>query len=559
VSCSSGTEEEPAPVVRYTLTTAANPTAGGTVAPTTGFYTEGATVSITATPAGEYVFSSWTGATGTTATTSVVMNSNKTVTANFVKKQYPLTIEIEGEGTVSEKVIKAGLATDYNSGTIVELTAEPTGDWEFVEWSGDITSTENPVQITIDQAKTVKARFIEPINYLVNSHYYKNEMNPYFDLIKITKNHGIEGPKYGGYDTGVAYADFNGDGYIDINLLLNPGVDGDYCEHFMLLNNGDDTFTMKNDLITNTSFNTYMSRKTIVGDFNGDKIADVVRIAGGHDWLRKSNILISENGSFTFKELEGVPESQYHGFASGDLDNDGDLDLFFGSPNSGFAINDGKANFTWHKVNNKVSNYFEDNDQEDGPYGVQTTEILDVNSDGNLDLILGGSYKDESYDYNLTSPTILWGDGSGIFDYNNKLEIWKFGEKPYYNGIKVGNNDDFSFADIDQDGFIDAVIQYIYQIDNDPNNNGNTTMYYQYQVMKNNSNQSFTDVTSEWLPDSIKNCTVVWTILKDIDNNGKLDLTEYASTTYKVGDPNGNCSEKAWRWEWNGSKFDKIN
>ena len=560
MSCSSSAEEEPAPPpVKYTLTTAANPTAGGTVAPTTGQYTEGATVSITATPAGEYLFSSWTGATGTTATTSVVMNSNKTVTANFVKKQYPLTIEIEGEGTVSEKVIKAGLATDYNSGTIVELTAEPTGDWEFVEWSGDITSTENPVQITIDQAKTVKARFIEPINYLVNSHYYKNEMNPYFDLIKITKNHGIEGPKYGGYDTGVAYADFNGDGYIDINLLLNPGVDGDYCEHFMLLNNGDDTFTMKNDLITNTSFNTYMSRKTIVGDFNGDKIADVVRIAGGHDWLRKSNILISENGSFTFKELEGVPESQYHGFASGDLDNDGDLDLFFGSPNSGFAINDGKANFTWHKVNNKVSNYFEDNDQEDGPYGVQTTEILDVNSDGNLDLILGGSYKDESYDYNLTSPTILWGDGSGIFDYNNKLEIWKFGEKPYYNGIKVGNNDDFSFADIDQDGFIDAVIQYIYQIDNDPNNNGNTTMYYQYQVMKNNSNQSFTDVTSEWLPDSIKNCTVVWTILKDIDNNGKLDLTEYASTTYKVGDPNGNCSEKAWRWEWNGSKFDKIN
>ena len=47
------------------------------------------------------------------------------------KKQYPLTIEIEGDGTVTETVIKQGLATDYNSGTIVELTAEPTGDWEF--------------------------------------------------------------------------------------------------------------------------------------------------------------------------------------------------------------------------------------------------------------------------------------------------------------------------------------------------------------------------------------------------------------------------------------------
>ena len=31
------------------------------------------------------------------------------------------------------------------------------------------------------------------------------------------------------------------------------------------------------------------------------------------------------------------------------------------------------------------------------------------------------------------------------------------------------------------------------------------------------------------------------------------------STTPKTGDPNGNCPEKAWRWEWNGSSFTKIN
>ena len=68
---------------------------------------------------------------------------------------------------LNEKVIKAGLATDYNSGTIVELTAEPTGDWEFVEWTGDISSTENPVQITIDEAKTVKVKFTDqPAGYL---------------------------------------------------------------------------------------------------------------------------------------------------------------------------------------------------------------------------------------------------------------------------------------------------------------------------------------------------------------------------------------------------------
>ena len=619
----------------YTLTTSANPSDGGTVSPSTQQYDEGKTATITATPAAEYIFQSWSGATGSTNSTSVVMNSDKSVTANFVKKkyaltttvegegtvtekvikagaatdynsgtiveltavpsgewlfvewkgdvtgtenptqitidkaksvtavfvkkQYPLTIEIEGEGTVKEEVIKQGLATDYNSGTIVELTAEPTGDWQFVEWTGDITSTENPVQITIDNAKTVKARFHKPIDYLVNSHYYKNEMNPYFDLIKITKNHGIEGPKYGGYDTGVAYADFNGDGYIDINLMLNAGVDGDFCEHFMLINNGDDTFTMNNDLITNTNFSTYMSRKTIVGDFNGDKIPDVVRIAGGHDWLRKSNIMLSDNGTFTFKEIDEVPLSQYHGFGSGDIDNDGDLDLFFGSPNSGFAINDGTGNFSWFRVDKKIFNFWAD-EVEHGPYGMQTVEILDFDKDGNLDILMGGSYGDNTTDPQLPGPTILIGDGSGTFDYEKRVQIWGIGDKPYLDGVKVGNNDDFSFADIDGDGYKDVVLLYIYQIDDDPNNNGNTTMYFQYQIMKNIENISFMNVTDSWLPDSVKQCTCVWAIIKDIDNNGRIDLTEFSSKTSKVGsNPNITCSEDAWRWEWNGSKFDKIN
>ena len=152
----------------YSLTTSANPANGGTVFPSTQQYDEGKTATITATPSAEYLFQSWSGATGTSNSTSVLMSSDKSVTANFIKKQYPLTIEIEGEGTVSEVVIKAGVTTDYNSGTIVELTAKSTGEWhEFVEWTGDIKSTENPIQITIDEAKTVKVTFLEK-NLIIN-------------------------------------------------------------------------------------------------------------------------------------------------------------------------------------------------------------------------------------------------------------------------------------------------------------------------------------------------------------------------------------------------------
>ena len=159
VSCSKDPES-----IKYTLTTTVSPADSGTINPNGGTVDEGQQISVTAAPAAEYVFDKWTGAaSGSDKTVSVTMDSDKSVTANFVKKKYALTTSVEGEGTVSEKVIKQGVAngTDYNSGTVVELTAIPSSGWGFKEWTGDLTGTDNPVQITIDKAKTVKAVFEE--------------------------------------------------------------------------------------------------------------------------------------------------------------------------------------------------------------------------------------------------------------------------------------------------------------------------------------------------------------------------------------------------------------
>ena len=146
----------------YTLTVNATPSEGGSVSPATGQHKHGTTVSLTATPAAEYVFSNWSGdATGSTASTSVSMMGNKSVTANFVKKKYTLTLEVEGEGEITQEVIKQGAATDYNSGTVIKLTAKPAAEWEFVEWKGALTGTTNPQEITMTEAKTVTAVFIK--------------------------------------------------------------------------------------------------------------------------------------------------------------------------------------------------------------------------------------------------------------------------------------------------------------------------------------------------------------------------------------------------------------
>ena len=513
----------------YTLTTSANPADGGTVSPSTQQYDEGKTATITATSSSEYVFQSWSGATGSTNSTSVVMNSDKSVTANFVKKQYPLTIEIEGEGTVSETVIKQGLATDYNSGTIVELTAEPTGDWEFVEWTGDITSTENPVQITVDEAKTVKAKFMRYFDYKTPSYVWKNNIQPRFNLSDIEKENGLDVESIS--NTGSAYADFNGDGYFDI-MSQGTGPDGTYVGYDFFINNGDDTFDIDNSFF-NSDFQSDKARKTIVGDFNGDNKPDVVRISGQHDYLDSPNITLSKSdGSYVIYKIEVVPVTQYHGFASGDIDDDGDLDLFFGSPGNdqGFAINKGDGTFIWKKSTDIILN------QADGPKEqVQTVEIFDFNNDNNLDLIIGGAFNIREGQNYLDGPTILWGDGTGFFDFNNKSEVFNFNQIPTTNTGDTCNLDDFVFGDINGDGLNEIILMFYICMDE-----GWGSLL---EIYSPNSNFEFKRVTDTMLPDNIVRGT--WLQLRDIDKNNNLDIVE--------------TELPSWRYEWNGSKFDKIN
>ncbi|MDB9889094.1 InlB B-repeat-containing protein [Flavobacteriaceae bacterium] len=161
LSCSSDETSTPvtpppAPIAKYTITLSAGE--GGTVSTTGGEYESGQTVSVTATPQGEYVFKNWSDG-NTNATRTITISSSSTLTATFEKKKYPLTVNIEGEGEVLEEIVNAGRTTDYDSGTTVKLTAVPSEGWEFVGWTGDIESSEESVQIVIGEPKEVTATF----------------------------------------------------------------------------------------------------------------------------------------------------------------------------------------------------------------------------------------------------------------------------------------------------------------------------------------------------------------------------------------------------------------
>jgi len=131
---------------------------GGTVSPQSGSFEEGSSVTFTATPSAEYEFTKWSN--GSTQNPLILtVTSDLTLQATFTKKQYELTISKEGEGTINEKVINTGKG--YDSGTKVELTAVPAGEWVFAGWSGDVTSNDNPIQVTISSPKNIKAKFVK--------------------------------------------------------------------------------------------------------------------------------------------------------------------------------------------------------------------------------------------------------------------------------------------------------------------------------------------------------------------------------------------------------------
>jgi len=148
----------------YQITTLAEPTEAGSVTPANAEAEEGDSIQITANANEHWVFDRWSGDySGTDNPASILMDIDKSVTALFVKQEYPLTIEVEGEGSVSQQVIQPK-TTEYPHGTLVELTAEPDEGWEFIEWSSDASGEENPISITVEGETTVTANF-ERIEY----------------------------------------------------------------------------------------------------------------------------------------------------------------------------------------------------------------------------------------------------------------------------------------------------------------------------------------------------------------------------------------------------------
>ena len=162
ISC--GKDDSPSdvtPISKYTLSVTS--TDGGTVSSQGGSYNDGSSVTITASPNSEYLFENWSNGS-TENPLTITVNQNLSLTANFVKRKYPLTINIQGEGTVREEIVSSARSSDpteYNSGTTLRLTAVPSEGWVFSDWTGDVESSNSTITVLLNEPKNLNVNFSE--------------------------------------------------------------------------------------------------------------------------------------------------------------------------------------------------------------------------------------------------------------------------------------------------------------------------------------------------------------------------------------------------------------
>ena len=93
--------------VLFQIDFVSQPIGGGSVNLNSNNYNEGEILKLEAIPSENYSFDFWSGdLNSNNSLIDLVVDSDKTVFANFSKKRFEVNITIEGQGKVSKRLIK---------------------------------------------------------------------------------------------------------------------------------------------------------------------------------------------------------------------------------------------------------------------------------------------------------------------------------------------------------------------------------------------------------------------------------------------------------------------
>jgi hypothetical protein len=263
-------------------------------------------------------------------------------------------------------------------------------------------------------------------------------------------------------------------------------------------------------------------RKLALADLNKDGSDEIVCFSSGYD---KAPFTGDSIQIFYPKEKRYKYLSQdigyFHGGATGDINNDGLVDILVYSGGSYVIrmhatcyLNKGNGEF---ELKNDIFKSI-----EVGKDNFYTMELFDINNDGWLDMLLGG----------VETFSIIY-NNNGIF--NKRINI------PIHSKREIL---DIGFFDLDSNGKMDLII------------NSNISNYNGYTItsLLQFDDDVFVDKTTDYFNDfnNESNGTwIKWLRFFDYDNDGDVDI---------VGDGlYGNLLNKKIWWRNNNNKFTKNN
>lgn len=300
----------------------------------------------------------------------------------------------------------------------------------------------------------------------------------------------------------VSYADFDQDGDVDIFMSSGDGSENETPSE-LYLNDGNDIFTLDSTFFNGSPPGQIHPRKALTGDFNGDGKIGVFVIGHGFDQEPFTGeapyVILSSGNGFTLGAGLNSFSGFQHGGASADIDGDGDIDVFVADTSeSFFLVNDGSGNFTRDTSRLEGLNHS----------SIFTAELVDVDSDGYVDLLVGGHEQDGF------STKVLWGDSTGFYSVSKSTTLPSVAN----NGTVI----DIDVADIDLDDNKDIIL----------NRTGDGTgtlddyQGYYIQVVKNTGSRQFADKTTEKLSSGSNSSEnwFDWIRLQDFNSDGHIDI-----------------------------------
>ena len=341
-----------------------------------------------------------------------------------------------------------------------------------------------------------------------------SRLEPIFDRdVSSTGYKGIRKLDYSDMDVGglffnQVHADFDGDGVLDLFRVAGDasGRSTERKHLEMWIGKGDGTYRRDDGMLVDPTAGGINPRKVVAADFNGDDKADVIVADHGYDaepFPGAPLLLYVSTDDGRLEKAKGLEHiiGFHHSVAAGDVDGDGDTDAFVTDFLNAFLINDGKGNFTLNRV-------YLPKDHAGG----HTSELIDVDRDGHLDLLVAG-------DEGNSPSSIFWGDVEPGFANSTASTLPKATDF----GIIV----DIDIGDIDGDGINDLLLN---RVGTPPGRSWYDGMYL--QLLKGQEDRrTFSDVSESSIDNEALLDTYgkdgswfVWLILQDWDFDGDLDI-----------------------------------